>query len=63
MRSLFIRKISLQIEKEINSFWAKLDFKAKFLLINETYSLNMFKHKEQQQIHHQYSVVYVGNKL
>ena len=33
MRSPFIRKISQQIEKEINSFCVKLDFETKFLLI------------------------------
>ena len=59
MRLPFIREISPQIEKEINSFFAKLDFETKFLLINDTYSLkNVFKHKEQQQILHQYGVVY-----
>ena len=47
MRLPFIREISPQIEKEINSFFAKLDFETKFLLINDTYSLkNVFKHKE-----------------
>ena len=62
MRLPFIREISPQIEKEINSFFAKLDFETKFLLINETYSLkNVFKHKEQQQIFHQYGVVYEIN--
>ena len=30
MRLPFIREISLQIEKEINSFFAKLDFETKF---------------------------------
>ena len=59
MRLPFIREISPQIEKEINSFFAKLDFETKFLLINDTYSLkNVFKRKEQQQILHQYGVVY-----
>ena len=59
MRLPFIHEISPQIEKEINSFFAKLDFEAKFLLINDTYSLkNVFRHKEQQQILHQYGVVY-----
>ena len=59
MRLPFIRENSPQIEKEINSFFAKLDFEAKFLLINDTNSLkNVFKHKEQQQILHQYGVVY-----
>ena len=59
MRLPFIRENSPQIEKEINSFFAKLDFEAKFLLINDTYSLkNVFKHEEQQQILHQYGVVY-----
>ena len=59
MRLPFIRENSPQIEKEINSFFAKLDFEVKFLLINDTYSLkNVFKHTEQQQILHQYGVVY-----
>ena len=59
MRLPFIREISPQIEKEINSFFVKLDFETKFLLINDTYSLkNVFEHKEQQQILHQYGVVY-----
>ena len=50
MRLSFICEISSQIEKEINSFFAKLDFETKFLLINDTYSLkNVFEHKEQQQ--------------
>ena len=53
MQLPFIRKISPQIEKEINSFFAKLDFETKFLLINDKYSLkNVFKHKEKQQILH-----------
>ena len=35
----------LQIEKERNSFCAKLDVETKFLSINDTYSLkNVFKH-------------------
>ena len=59
MRSPFIREISRQIEKGIKSFFAKLDFETNFLLLNDTYSLkNVFKHKEQQQILHQYGVVY-----
>ena len=59
MRLPFVREFSPQIEKEINSFFAKLDYETKFLLINDTYSLkNVFKHKEQQQIFHQYGVVY-----
>ena len=59
MRLPFIREISPQIEKEINSFCAKLAFETKFLLINDTYSLkNVFKQKEQQQILYQYGVVY-----
>ena len=59
MRLQFIREISPQIEKKLILFFAKLDFETKFLLINDTYSLkNVFKHKEQQQILHQYGVVY-----
>ena len=58
LRLAFFREISLQIEKEINSFCAKLDFETKFLLINDTYSLkSVFKHKEKQHILHQYDVV------
>ena len=46
MRFPFIREISQQIEKRIDSFCAKLDFKAKLLLISDIYSLkNVFKHK------------------
>ena len=41
MRLSFIREFSPQIEKEINSFFAKLDFETKFLLIKDTYSLKM----------------------
>ena len=49
----------LQMEKERNSFCAKLDVEIKFLSINDTYSLkNVFKHKDQQQILHQYGVEY-----
>ena len=59
MRLPFIRKISPKIEKEINSFCAKLDYENKFLLINDTCSLkNVFKYKEQQQILHQHSIMY-----
>ena len=59
MRLPFIREISPQIEKEINAFCAKLDFETKLLLISDTYSLqHVLKHKEQQQILHQYGVVY-----
>ena len=39
MRLPFMREISFQIEKEIDFFYAKLDFETKFLLINNTYSL------------------------
>ena len=59
MRLSFIREISPQIEKEINSFCAKLDFETKLLSINDSYSLkNVFEHKEQQQTLHQYGVMY-----
>ena len=59
MRLPFIREISPQIEKEINSFCTKLDFETKFLLINGTCSLkHVFKHTEQQQILHHYGIVY-----
>ena len=59
MRLPFIHEISPQIEKEINSVFAELDFETKFLLINDTYSLKIvFKHKEQPQILHLYGVVY-----
>ena len=55
----FIHEISPQIGNEINSFCAKLDFETKFLIINDTYSSkNVFKHKEQRKIFHQYGVVY-----
>ena len=37
VRLLFFREISLEIEKENNSFCANLDFETKFLLINDTY--------------------------
>ena len=46
-------------KKKINFFCAQLDFETKFLLINDTCSLkHVFKHREQQQILHQYGVVY-----
>ena len=60
----FIREILPQIGKENNSFCAKLDFETKLLLINDNYSLqNVCKHKEQQQILHQYGVMYEIIKL
>ena len=59
MRLSFIREVSPQIEKEINSFCAKLNFETKFLLMNNIYILkDVFEHKKQHQILHQYGVVY-----
>ena len=58
--TIYSRKFTAN--RKINSFFAKLDFEAKFSLIYDTYSLkNVFKHKEQQQILHQYGVVYEIN--
>ena len=41
MQLPFIREISFQIEKESDSFGANLDFKTKFLLINDTHTVSL----------------------
>ena len=56
---LRLSKTSDRCDPKFYCFCTKLDFKTKFFLVNDTYSLkNVFNHKEQQQTLHHHGAGY-----
>ena len=59
MKLPYVKEMTGQISKEINSFLKKLDFKIQFCLVHETCNLrNLFAYKDRQNDLHRIGVVY-----